>query len=287
MSNKEIFKKVFDEKFNREKIKEEIFLKQKINKEKFLKEILSEKNSEEEIFNKNNNKKIIPKNFSEERVKEKNNNKKIKLNLILKWSLIPICLTIIISGYAILNNKKNNKADIIFEEKDNSMEININKIKEKSLARVDCDVKIVSKAEHTTANDSVTTNVENIEILENIKIPEDFNNTKYNLIYVNNEKNKMEEKEYSQLNNYNYIYNNKKNQRSINISFSNENKPIRDYFFTEENSEISKINNVELKIYNYEKSYFTEFIYKGYYFDIETCDITQEELINLLTSIIK
>ncbi len=257
MSNKEIFKKVFDEKFNSEKIKEEIFLKQKINKEKFLKEILSEKNSEEKIFNKNNNKKIIPKDFSEERVKEKN------------------------------NNKKNNKADIIFEEKNNSMEININKIKEKSLARVDCDVKIVSKAEHTNANDSLTTDVENIEILENIKIPEDFNNTKYNLIYVDNEKNKMEEKEYSQLNNYNYIYNNTKNQRSINISFSNENKPIRDYFFTEENSEVSKINNVELKIYNYEKSYFTEFIYKGYYFDIETCDITQEELINLLTSIIK
>ena len=276
MSNKEIFKKVFDEKFNSEKIKEEIFLKQKINKEKFLKEILSEKNSEEKIFNKNKNKKIIPKDFSEGNVEEKNNNKKIKLNLILKWSLIPICLTIIISGYAILNNKKNNKADIIFEEKDNSIEININKIKEKSLARVDCDVKIVSKAEHTTAKDSVTTNVENIEILENIKIPEDFNNTKYNLIYVDNE-----------LNNYNYIYNNTKNQRSINISFSNENKPIRDYFFTEENSEISKINNVELKIYNYEKSYFAEFTYKGYYFDIETCDITQEELINLLTSIVK
>ena len=280
MSNKEKFVSVINPLLNA-KSYEEIKYKSLIELPRM------EKNSEEEIFNKNNNKKIIPKDFSEGNVEEKNNNKKIKLNLILKWSLIPICLTIIISGYAILNNKKNDKADIIFEEKDNSMEININKIKEKSLSRVDCDVKIVSKAEHTTAKDSVTTNVENIEILENIKIPEDFNNTKYNLIYVDNEKNKMEEKEYSQLNNYNYIYNNTKNQRSINISFSNENKPIRDYFFTEENSEISKINNVELKIYNYEKSYFAEFTYKGYYFDIETCDITQEELINLLTSIVK
>lgn len=250
MSNEELFKKIFDEKFNSKRIKEEILSKE--------------------------------------------NNEKIRLIPILKLALAPICLTIIIGSFMIFGGKKVSKPDIIFEE-NNSAQIYVNKIKENSLARLDCDIKTISKTELYDNNNNNTANYsQQFEVLKNLKVPEDFNKIEYNLIYVSDNKNNKtdnvedaREKKYDILNNYSYIYYNEKNERSINISFSNNNEPVRDYFFTEENSKISKINNIELKIYNYEKIYFTEFIYNDYYFDIETRNITQEELITLLASIIQ
>ena len=263
MSNKEIFKKIFDEKFNSEKIKEEILSKEMLN-EKIIKE-------------------------------------KQKVNLILKWSLVPICLIFIISTLTVYGNKKTNKSEINnILEQNNSTEIYINKVKEKSLARLDCDIKIISetKNEHSNSLHNIENAVTNFSILKDLKIPEDFDNTEYNLIYVSSQENnkvnnveamesQMAEKQYDILNNYSFVYSSTKNQRRINISFSKENEPIRDYFFTEENSKNSKINNVELKIYNYEETYFTKFIYNNYYFDIETRNITEEELITLLKSIMQ
>ena len=250
MSNEELFKKIFDEKFNSKRIKEEILSKE--------------------------------------------NNEKIKLIPILKLALAPICLTIIICSFMIFGGKKVSKPDIIFEE-NNSAQIYVNKIKENSLARLDCDIKTISKTELYDNNNNNTANYsQQFEVLKNLKVPKDLNKIEYNLIYVSDNKNNKtdnvedaREKKYDILNNYSYIYYNEKNERSINISFSNNNEPVRDYFFTEENSKISKINNIELKIYNYEKIYFTEFIYNDYYFDIETRNITQEELITLLASIVQ
>ena len=82
-------------------------------------------------------------------------------------------------------------------------------------------------------------------------------------------------------------YSNTDKGREIIVSFSKENKPIRDYYFSEEGSKISKIDNFELKIFKFNELYFTEFNYKGINFDIETTNITEQELTDLLLSIIK
>ena len=71
------------------------------------------------------------------------------------------------------------------------------------------------------------------------------------------------------------------------IAFSNEYEPLRDYFFGDEGSKVSKINDFELTIYRYENSYMTTFKYNDINFDIETTDITEQEFIDLLVSIIK
>lgn len=44
---------------------------------------------------------------------------------------------------------------------------------------------------------------------------------------------------------------------------------------------------MELKIFKYNELYFTEFKYKDINFDIETTNITEQELTDLLLSIIK
>ena len=246
MSNKELFKRVFDEQFNSKKVEEEILSK---------------------------------------KVKHK-----INLKRVLKWSLAPICLVIIYSSVLLLQgtkcrlSKKNDSLSMDSTVTNQAMvsqniEININNIGNLGLACLDADMKSIEES-----------NLTNFELFKVLEIPNDFDDSKYYSIYVRDYKNdqkEVQDSDYNILNNYTFEYYNSKNERSIDISFSDKNKPLRDYFFSEEGSKVSKIDNVELTIYNYETIYFTEFDYKGYYFDIETNDITQDELVTLLRSIIK
>lgn len=139
--------------------------------------------------------------------------------------------------------------------------------------QIDADVKI--------------TDIENITYfkeISDIRIPNDCENQEAHKIYVKPDR---DGQEYNILQSYVVNYSNIKNERNIRVSFSKENKPIRDYYFSEEESKMSKINNIELKIFKYNELYFTEFNYKGINFDIETTNITEQEIIDLLLSIIK
>ena len=60
---------------------------------------------------------------------------------------------------------------------------------------------------------------------------------------------------------------------------------MRDYYFKD--GKASKINGLELIVYQYENLYMTNFKYKNLNIDIETSNITEEELLALLQSIIK
>ena len=205
-----------------------------------------------------------------EKMKKKNNN-------LWKWSFVPICLVAIISGVLLINNNKELKPNIYkpnIESKDNvNLYINdVSKMTQGAL-KIDADVKI--------------TNIENIlyfKEIADIKIPSDFDNQEAHEIYVHADK---ESNEYNVLQSYVINYSNSKKDRNIRVSFSKDNKPIRDYYFSEEGSKMSKINNTELKIFKYNELYFTEYNYKGINFDIETTNITEQELTNLLLSIIK
>ena len=181
-----------------------------------------------------------------------------------KWSLAPICL-VAIMGFALLVNNGQLKTSLHkpnMETKENvNLYINdVSKITQGTL-KFDADIKAI--------------NVKNITYFKGQDAYE---------IYVKSDQDKQE---YNKLQNYVVNYSNTKTDRNIAISFSKENKPIRDYYFSEKTSEISKINSNELKIYKYDKTYFTEFNYKGINFDIETTNITERELTDLLLSIIK
>ena len=118
-----------------------------------------------------------------------------------------------------------------------------------------------------------------------IKLPDDLDLDKNNSYIVYTRDNNSDE--YNILNNYVLVYSNSNEDRNIAVSYSQEHKPIRDYLFDENGSKISVINGIELKIYKYESTYFTEFKYNNYNFDIETTNITEQELSTLLASILK
>lgn len=217
------------------------------NKEKLVRVIDSDINL------RNCHNKIIKKIEKESRM---NNNIRI-------WILIPVCLLIVIGiGYLKYHNDNEFK-DV---NKFNINEINSNKLE---LVKLDVDAKIVESNEINPP-------------FNNLVVPNDLIDVNYYIMYVRSNK---DSKEYNVVNNIEVVYSSNSN-RMINISYSKDYKPLRDYYFNEDSSKISNINNVELKIYKYENTYFTEFTFNNYNYDIETNNISENELKDLLISII-
>ncbi len=225
-------------------------------------------NSINNDFNKVNNYNKIIKKIEGVNMKDK--------KIVWKISLIPICLAIILGNILFINykndeNKSLNSKDSYSDSKE-KIEIYINNIDKLGATLIDADVKVVNEEENSIW----------ISILSNIVIPEQLEKKESYMLYTRKDK----ESPYDILNSYVYNYYNEETLSSVRISFSNKNKPLRDYHFSEEGAKETTINNVKMKIFKYENIYFTEFNYKDYNFDIETTNITQDELINLLKSII-
>lgn len=225
-------------------------------------------NSINNDFNKVNNYNKIIKKIEGVNMKDK--------KIVWKISLIPICLAIILGNILFINykndeNKSLNSKDSYSDSKE-KIEIYINNIDKLGATLIDADVKVVNEEKNSIW----------ISILSNIVIPEQLEKKESYMLYTRKDK----ESPYDILNSYVYNYYNEETLSSVRISFSNKNKPLRDYHFSEEGAKETTINNVKMKIFKYENIYFTEFNYKDYNFDIETTNITQDELINLLKSII-
>lgn len=220
---------------------------------------------------------INPKNYYNNIIKQIEKGEKMKKQNIWKWSLIPVCLVIFISGFFIINNEnKKILTNKPYVDKENNITLNINEIDNNKfgMPRLNADVKIA------TSNDinfpvPYTNGI--------VNIPKDLDKTNMYIFYVKENK---ESKEYNILSNYEIIYSND-NDRSINVKYSKEHKPLRDYYFSEEKSVTTTINGVDLKIYKFESIYFTEFRFNDYNFDIETSNITEQELSTFLLSILK
>ena len=212
------------------------------------------------------NKEVMKKQILE---KYERNNKKI--NNYFKLVLIPISLVIIVGGLILLNYQQVNNN--LFEnnsyiDQENNINLQFNKVNNLDKNSLDVDVKI---------------NYINMpwpDILKGgINLPDDLKQMRGYAIFTKD----LKTEEYTYLN----CYVNDDKNRNIRMAFSKNDKPLRDYYFKEENAQKSNINDYELIIYQYKEIFFVEFTYQGYNFDIETENITKEELIALLCSIIK
>lgn len=234
------------------------------NKEKLQRAI------EQDINPKSYYNEIINQIEKEDKMKKKNN--------IWKWSLVPICLVFVISGVLFLNYQNDNKnllKNKTYIDEKNNVTLNINEINSNKVGmpKLDADVKII------------TNNDINFPLpYKNgfVSIPKDLDISSKYIFYIKENK---DSKDYNILNNYEIIYSNN-SDRSINVKYSKEYKPLRDYYFSEEGIK-TIINDIEFKIYKFENNYFTEFKYNDYNFDIETSNITEQELSTLLLSILK
>ncbi len=127
--------------------------------------------------------------------------------------------------------------------------------------------------------------IENIpqkfDFILNINIPKDFDlKRKYNLYTRSN----IEVNTFDILRDYVFEYKNNKGSKIV-VSFSETGRPLKDYNLTVET--LSKINNTDILISQYQNLYLVSFNYKKIFFAVETENISIEELTSLLESIIK
>lgn len=222
---------------------------------------------------------INPKDYYNEVIRKIEKGKKLKnINNMWKWALVPICLVVVISGVLFLNYQNNNKTILKnnpYVDKENNVTLNINEITNHNngTPKLDADIKTVAE------------NFINIPLpyKSEINLPKDLDKEYNYIVYTRENK---ESTDFNILNNYIKGYTNG-NERNINIAYSKDYKPMRDYYFSDESCRITTINGINLKIYKYENAYYTEFNYNGYNFDIETSKITEQELSTFLVSILK
>ena len=192
---------------------------------------------------------------------------------IVKWRyvLIPVTMVIILlAGVIGMNIKRPNE---IPTNPNLKIALSINQLKELGNTSLDADVKIIS----------IKKLPEEFQFMNQLKL---LNELKLKNAYTVYTKDNIKNKEYTILHDYVFSYTSSDNKKSIQIAFSKIEKPLRDYFFNDIGKE-SEIGDTKLMISQYNNMYIATFEKDSIYFDIETEGITQEELVDLLISIIQ
>ncbi len=146
-----------------------------------------------------------------------------------------------------------------------------NELEETKMAKIDADIK----------KKEVGDLPEKIKFMKNISIPEDFKQQDIYEIYTNSN---PKDRKYDLL--HDYVFNYKKDDdNEIKIALSMLEEPIRDYCYDEENKK-SKIEDVDVNISQYQNLFIVTFKIDNIYFDIEANEITENQLINIIKSII-
>ncbi len=200
---------------------------------------------------------------------------KVKLSYVLASSLVAIALLVGIVAY---NVPKSNNENVMPPTVQGILELNINKAEYQSMMTLDADIK--------EANTELNSEFEKdfSFVKKDINAPKDLRDYGVNKVVMTRKD--FSDKDYSIAHDYIWDYSNEAENRTIRIAFSKIGKPLRDYYLSSE-EKISKIENTDVIITQYEKLYLAEFKMNDVYFDIETSGITQTELVDLLVSIIK
>lgn len=186
---------------------------------------------------------------------------------------------IFILGIGILAGQKKANNNVIKAENEGMVSrqnmnvmLEINPMVGASMAKLDADVQTVEMSSLPGKFD----------FINNIALPSEYKLENSYEVYT---RENYDNAEYSSLHDYVFNYS-KDYENTIKVAFSEAGEPIRDNFL-DDSKKISKIGDVDVIISQYEKMYVATFKCKGIYFDIETNGITEEELVNLLESIIE
>ena len=247
------------------------------------------------MTNRENMKKVIKNDFDKEtnynKIVSQMDKKKVVINY--KYATIPtivIIIFILIIGISTKNNKVKQfekfGGDDFLDGINTTTSSNTNHIdtsdNDSSLVEINEINDIIKNRNSTKIVNNV--NIPYLEILTNLEIPNDFDNKEdYRAVYIKDSKSLKED---YILNNYEFHYKNTKNEREIVASFSKNFIPISNYNFGV-NNKSSLVNGINVLLYKYEKTYIAKFEYMKYNFLVEGKNITQEEFMNFVSSIIK
>ncbi len=227
-----------------------------------------------------------------QRILDKERKENMKSKNIFKLVFAPICLVAIISGILLLNSNKELKSNIHeqnIETKDN-VELNIYDVNQISQGAL----KFGDEVRTDSYNEKIPKNIwEKImgefKIINGISYEDFTNRIPKNFVQLNFYTISL--KGYKDANNdyrtHDYVFEYQTdNSGKVYIALCKDEKPLRDYSVVFKGKK-SKIGNTELEISQYNNQYLVTFEFENVNYDIETTNITKQELTDLLTSIIK
>lgn len=193
-----------------------------------------------------------------------------------KLSLIPFCFVVVVTSVLFLNYNDNKNYVDKDEDKDNII-LNINEINGKMMNMddiggfaIDLTLEELKSEEKLISKFEIVPSLNESRLMKRYDIDSKF--IGYNLIYNTVDKNMQINKEIE-----------------IFLSKSLKHKPNCFQLMNFDELENSVINNTNVKILKEEKenNYHVLFTYNDYNFDIKALNITEEELLTLLLSILK
>lgn len=232
-------------------------------------------------------------NVREEINMNKIRNKKIFYGVLSSCAMFIICAVVIINskigeGYKFESDTNDKHGNIGDSQVENSgIELNIYRLA--SLTSSDMDVKFDyynQKLPQWIWEEILKEFEENIGISKSEfegKIPDKFILTNFYTAKIPGYKDANLSDNYK-THDYVFEYRTENNGEVI-IAICKDEKPLRDYYF-EFKGKKSKIGNIELEIVQYENKYMVNFESNNINYDIETNEITENELVELLQTIL-
>lgn len=236
-------------------------------------------------------------NIREEINMNKVKNRKILYGVLSSCAIFIICAVVVINSNIKIGEREkenstigiNDKYGAVEELKKENLEIELNIYQIASLISSDMDVKFDyynQKLPQWIWEEILNEFEEEMGISKSYfeeKIPDKFISTNFYTAKIPGYKNSNLSDDYK-THDYVFEYRTENNGKVI-IAICKEEKPLRDYVF-EFNGKKSKIGDIELEISQYNNQFLVEFNYNNINYDIETTDITEDELLELLQSIL-
>lgn len=120
---------------------------------------------------------------------------------------------------------------------------------------------------------------------DKLKLPEDIDNKNYKEVL--SKSSSLKDNAENDDNYYRFHYFNTKNERQIVIAFHKINENMDATPSSNKDDKISRINGVDMYIYNYENKYIARFEYDKLSFNVTSTDLHEKEFIDLLKSIVQ
>ena len=198
-----------------------------------------------------------------------------KMNKIFKYSLVPMAIVIAITSVFLLNKKSitNNVLDSNVKNNDVIIVNNIDNNFDNTKLDID------GRSEDITSDDLYKI----YPLLKDIVVPNDYNINRIIKCYLFND----DTGKYDKLYGYTIIYSGGNNKYIDIFILIDTTKRLRCFSIDTDEMKSSIVNNTNIKIMGENKNYYAIFSYNNINFDIETAGISEEEVIQLLKSIIK
>lgn len=198
-----------------------------------------------------------------------------KMNKIFKYSLVPMAIVIAITSVFLLNKKSitNNVLDSNVKNNDVIIVNNIDNNFDNTKLDID------GRSEDITSDDLYKI----YPLLKDIVVPNDYNINRIIKCYLFND----DTGKYDKLYGYTIIYSGGNNKYIDIFILIDTTKRLRCFSIDTDEMKSSIVNNTNIKIMGENKNYYAIFSYNNINFDIETAGISEEDVIQLLKSIIK